>query len=297
MFCSSLLLPGSQSEFDIGWNSSQSEFDIGWNGSQSEFDIGWNGSQSEFDIGWNGSQSEFDIGWNIRNFYILLGCQKIWSDSQTSEEKFSCYVQLKHNRLLPVKGLSCFMYLEFSWYISTVWAQRVFRNFMFCWLCISICTCNETNLMHYLPSVYSVTILLHVSGLLVAHHQEVTTYVCDNCYVLYVLVDCRQAQRQSTKTHNTYQLSHIYIVTSWWWATSKPETCRVVVTEWTEDKQCIRFVSLQAQMFIKQDHNMSAVHWIYDAVSWAVVTAPSISTVLRSDLSKMVTFLWGDIIR
>jgi hypothetical protein len=31
---------------------------------------------------------------------------------------------------------------------------------------------NETNLMHYLPSVYSVTILLHVLGLLVAHQQN-----------------------------------------------------------------------------------------------------------------------------
>jgi hypothetical protein len=36
--------------------------------------------------------------------------------------------------------------------------------------------CNETNLMHYLSSVYSVTIPLHVLGLLVAHHQEVTMY-------------------------------------------------------------------------------------------------------------------------
>jgi hypothetical protein len=40
-----------------------------------------------------------------------------------------------------------------------------------------------------------------------------------------------QVCRQSTKTYNTYQLSHIYIVTSWWWATSKPETCRGIVTE------------------------------------------------------------------
>jgi hypothetical protein len=30
--------------------------------------------------------------------------------------------------------------------------------------------------MHYLTSVYSVTIPLHVLGLLVAHHQEVTMY-------------------------------------------------------------------------------------------------------------------------
>jgi hypothetical protein len=35
---------------------------------------------------------------------------------------------------------------------------------------------NETNLMHYLYSVYSVAIPLHVLGFLVAHHQEVTTY-------------------------------------------------------------------------------------------------------------------------
>jgi hypothetical protein len=56
-----------------------------------------------------------------------------------------------------------------------------------------IYTCNETNLMHYLSSVYSVTIPLHVSGLLVAHHQEVAMYICDNWYVLYVLVDCRLA--------------------------------------------------------------------------------------------------------
>jgi hypothetical protein len=51
--------------------------------------------------------------------------------------------------------------------------------------------CNETKLMHYSP-VYSVKTPLHVSGLLVAHHQEVTMYICDN----------------------TYQFSHIYIVTS-----------------------------------------------------------------------------------
>jgi hypothetical protein len=48
---------------------------------------------------------------------------------------------------------------------------------MFCRPRISIYACNETNLMHYLPSVYSVTISLYVSGLVVAHHQEVTMYV------------------------------------------------------------------------------------------------------------------------
>jgi hypothetical protein len=47
--------------------------------------------------------------------------------------------------------------------------------------------------MHYLSLVYSVTIPLHVCGLLEAHHQEVTVYICNNWYVLYVLVDCRWA--------------------------------------------------------------------------------------------------------
>jgi hypothetical protein len=53
--------------------------------------------------------------------------------------------------------------------------------------CTEKYACNETNLMHYLSSVYSVTIPLYVSGLLVAHHQEVTMYICDSWYVLYVL--------------------------------------------------------------------------------------------------------------
>jgi hypothetical protein len=101
---------------------------------------------------------------------------------------------------------------------------------MLCWPCTSIYACNETNLMHYLSSVYSITIPLHVSGLLVAHHQEVAMYICDSWYVLSFLVDCQlawMARRQSTKTYNTYHLSH----TSWWWATSKSETCRGLVTE------------------------------------------------------------------
>jgi hypothetical protein len=40
-----------------------------------------------------------------------------------------------------------------------------------------------------LSSVYSVTIPLHVLGLLDAHHQEVTLYICNNWYVLSVLID------------------------------------------------------------------------------------------------------------
>jgi hypothetical protein len=53
---------------------------------------------------------------------------------------------------------------------------RSFHNL----LSIRKIACNETNLMHCLSSVYSVTILLHVSSLLVAHHQEVTMYICNN---------------------------------------------------------------------------------------------------------------------
>jgi hypothetical protein len=47
-------------------------------------------------------------------------------------------------------------------------------------------TCNETNPMHYLSSVYSVTVPLYVSGLLVVHHQGVAMYICNKWYVLYV---------------------------------------------------------------------------------------------------------------
>jgi hypothetical protein len=43
--------------------------------------------------------------------------------------------------------------------------------------------------MHCVASVYSITIPLHVSGLLVTHHQEVTMYICNKWYVLYILVD------------------------------------------------------------------------------------------------------------
>jgi hypothetical protein len=73
-------------------------------------------------------------------------------------------------------------------------------NSMLCnlsyWQCYRIShmdACNETNLMHYLSSVYSVTLPLHASDLLVSHHQEVAMYICNKWYVLYVLVDCQLA--------------------------------------------------------------------------------------------------------
>jgi hypothetical protein len=59
---------------------------------------------------------------------------------------------------------------------------------------VSFLACNETSLMHYASSLYSVTILLYVSGFLVSHHQEVTMYICKKWYVLYVLDDCQLAR-------------------------------------------------------------------------------------------------------
>jgi hypothetical protein len=49
--------------------------------------------------------------------------------------------------------------------------------------------CNDINLMHYLSSVYSLTITLYYSGLQAAHNQEVTMYICVgyiHCYLLMI---------------------------------------------------------------------------------------------------------------
>ena len=43
----------------------------------------------------------------------------------------------------------------------------------------------KTNLMHYLSSVYSVSQPLHVSGIFVAHHQEVY------CIYIYIYIYMR----------------------------------------------------------------------------------------------------------
>jgi hypothetical protein len=65
---------------------------------------------------------------------------------------------------------------------------------MFCWPCTSTYMYNETNLM----------VLIISSPIL------------------------NQANWQSTKTYNThYLLKNTYIVTSWWWATSKPKHVEV----------------------------------------------------------------------
>jgi hypothetical protein len=56
---------------------------------------------------------------------------------------------------------------------NAVSVNNGFLNFTFCWLCISIHLYNETNLVYYFSSVYFVNQRLHVSGIFVAHHQDV----------------------------------------------------------------------------------------------------------------------------
>jgi len=44
----------------------------------------------------------------------------------------------------------------------------------------------KTNLMHYLSSVYFVNQLLHISGVIIAHHQEVhCIYTAIGTFVLF----------------------------------------------------------------------------------------------------------------
>jgi hypothetical protein len=51
------------------------------------------------------------------------------------------------------------------------------------------------------------------------------------CIIYLQFIEALMAGRHSTKTYNTYQLSHIYFAASWWWATNKPETCRGIVIQ------------------------------------------------------------------
>jgi len=67
--------------------------------------------------------------------------------------------------------------------------------------------------MYYLFSVYFVSQLLYVSGISVAHHQEVyciNTTICTCCD--FQLTVCWQANRQSTENHNTYKLLYLYSI-------------------------------------------------------------------------------------
>jgi hypothetical protein len=43
--------------------------------------------------------------------------------------------------------------------------------------------------MHYLSLIYFVKQAVRVSGVFIAHHRELTMYICNKWYVLYVLFD------------------------------------------------------------------------------------------------------------
>ena len=81
----------------------------------------------------------------------------------------------------------------------------------------------KTNLIHYLSSVYFVNQPLHVSGMFVAHHQEVYCIytTVGTCCALQLTV-CWSTNRQSTEKHNTYQLLYIYSIPP----DDMPVTCR-----------------------------------------------------------------------
>jgi hypothetical protein len=85
-----------------------------------------------------------------------------------------------------------------------------------CWTkCVSFYVI-KTNLMHYITSVYFVNQPVHVSGIFVAHHQEVYCICTVQQLVRAVLFSWlsvgRPANRQSTKKHNTYQFLYIYSI-------------------------------------------------------------------------------------
>jgi hypothetical protein len=61
--------------------------------------------------------------------------------------------------------------------------------------------CNETNFMHYVSSVYSVTIPVHVLGLLVAHHKEVTNQEIKFMYLKKQKLN-KQQYKNTSKMHD-----------------------------------------------------------------------------------------------
>ena len=60
--------------------------------------------------------------------------------------------------------------------------------------------------MHYLSSVYVVNQPQRVSGIFVAHHQEV------NCKCVYIYIYIYTHTHTHTHTHNKYQLLYIYSI-------------------------------------------------------------------------------------
>ena len=82
--------------------------------------------------------------------------------------------------------------------------------FMFCWPCISMHPCSEKQLdALFILSLFR----LHVSGISVAHHQEVNIYIYIQQLVGIVLFIWLSVVRVGMEFHNTYQLlyTRIYI--------------------------------------------------------------------------------------
>jgi hypothetical protein len=123
--------------------------------------------------------------------YVLLHSCLCFEDSYTAEV-ISCSF---HHVTLPMNPMSIYQRHQIQ-----LW-EDYFLILYFDHYYTAVFSCNESSLMHCSSSVYSVTIPLQVSGLLVAH-QLVNRF------------HSIQARRQSTKTYNTYRLSHTYIVTS-----------------------------------------------------------------------------------
>jgi hypothetical protein len=107
-----------------------------------------------------------------------------------------------------------------------------------------------SNTMHCLSSVYCVITPLHISGVSAAHHQEVECiYVANGaCYTAELTaigpgwnssITARPGNSQLRSVTSTIRHTYSLHCTSWWWGDDTPETCRGMITQWTEDKQCI----------------------------------------------------------
>jgi len=96
-----------------------------------------------------------------------------------------------------------------SFMINTTRCE-MYLNFMFCWPYISIYSCKENQLDALLSSVYFVNQPLHVSGVFIAHHQEVHfIYTTNATYCAFQLTVCcpgcvptTQDNSQSTEKHS-----------------------------------------------------------------------------------------------
>ena len=109
-----------------------------------------------------------------------------------------------HREVGRAKDLSAPRY----WHVSTVTFELLLPDFMFRWPCISIYLCNKNQL----DAVFILRLFRHsasnVSGIFVAHHQEV--------YCIY-----------TTHTNCTVHIQYTF----WWWATNMPETFRGWLTK------------------------------------------------------------------